>query len=1386
MFSLKCLEGATILVRRGEAETLVVVRGVHEAKEPPTLDVEGNPERPPEALSGKGASARDMFEVTISDILQKPVCAPGSCVLTSIGTGVLVAHRRSDDVHIVRLWGPMGSGSGLAYISPEALLRPISAAVGLEVVTPLGAGVVKRYRKEDDTFIVNLGYGTGYLQGKDIQAPVAGVMPLVERVAEKARALVKSRMRDAHKSGAARKLLESFAALEPLTAQARRVMGNAVAAATYDQQKPSLVDALVKAAEDPKATENLQAMLKAQGEEIDALIAEAKAHGEGDDFIGGLLKGGRDRIDALLGKVASGDGKNGLTLEKGLEELRLLVEGADGECDLRGLIKDLQTGATKAEELKLEFESTKAGTVLKEGGKQLGAEFKAALDVYGQDPELAQVKANSERLASIFLHEESPAMKKAKSFADKARERFEGRRPSSGTRESLLGQARSVEAELGRGLQKNRSVASDIMALLRGNATHTASDQALRSMERMMVRWLEAASVGPPAASAEEAKTLAEQEGNKSSDRRWKACDLVPMFEAGTLPAAVAGGVLRRMSAQAVGRLNKMPSAIKGALDSVDEDTAGGAGQKVKETLEGLSSGSLGVDDVFGKAIEHFNSPEGEKTANELITLGGERLEDLKRGGQSEMMRGLIGRLADPNIEKKIAATIESIDADEWLDMGERALTDEAAREVLLGKLKDSTVTFLLDVLPTIRVPPISGVTESNVNYTLTNLDMSGFHLRKEDVELILPDRAWMKSLEAVAGLPSDSAPPEPPPTKPKGRKVSILTEDETPDPFEVFSIVARDIHAEFNGIRWAVKQGSFPYGAGAGTADAKVVKGSVRISFSLRRGELDGKPSPLLVMSRKTINMQALNLVVANTRLSWLLNLLVNLFTETIKQYVIDSLIQALTENASELLGNIHRFAKGHWSILLSLVGLDLDKLPVATEAEQKLARGECSAAATGSKKHKSFSLEVLQAVEGVQLKGLVAEDFTVVFHEEGPLGLQVDMVEGGSMRVVVSNLFPGGQAERMLSSPASRSMVVGSEVVQVGEELVTSNRHCIDLLKNPIRPVVVTFRLYVPDLSNGPQEPVGVKRVRFTEEHLGIRFRQSPLLGDRVTLISGFNKGPDGKLGSAETDGLVKIGQILYSVNNKVVLGLQFSDVVSILRSTGRPVEFGLLKNPDTEVLFNEPPADMELEIMQGHFVVTGIKKVPSPLVGKLGPGDTIISVNGIELPSKSGYESDVLMFKAAGLYPLSLKFIRTLGQGATLSPLRGTGAFASMKRSIRSIDLTVNHPLDLSVDFNKGIDGRPAVLTEPKLVDGPAKRTGEVKLNMVLLALDEEPFPPSVTAPSDVWKLLYEKPLPLRLTMRDMTAYLALQSVLASKPRGMSPERRNSAENSPKASE
>ncbi|CAM9883501.1 unnamed protein product [Chrysoparadoxa australica] len=425
-----------------------------------------------------------------------------------------------------------------------------------------------------------------------------------------------------------------------------------------------------------------------------------------------------------------------------------------------------------------------------------------------------------------------------------------------------------------------------------------------------------------------------------------------------------------------------------GALEQTSSVEGHGSWVMGAELLKGasnaLSNAEGGNDEgALSRTAVFLDSEQGQAAAAMLVTKT-EVIQD------SPAIAGLLKTLADPAIGQRIMHKIEGLDADQLIEQGERALTDEGEQQALLNQVKDYTVSFLLDHLPHLEVPPVSG-DNGKIKYTIDRLDMSGFQMAKEDVTVTLP------------GV--------------KGKEK------------EVFCITASNIQARFKDLRWACDYG---YGSSVGEGQATVEHGSIILGFSLKRGVLDPKlckeEKPLLVLSRRDIDMEGLSVLVANTRMAWLVNTLAALFATTVKEYVRNSLLDSLDSHASELLGVINGLARDHWPVLLQGIDVEVTDLPPASSEEIKLANGT-AVLRTAS------SFFVTRPGKGLSLgEGLQALDFSIIFCEEGSLGLKVDVVnEGSSPRVVVSDVPAQGQTAELLQFKSE--LLIGAEIVKVGD---------------------------------------------------------------------------------------------------------------------------------------------------------------------------------------------------------------------------------------------------------------------------------------------------------------------------------------------------------------
>lgn len=73
------------------------------------------------------------------------------------------------------------------------------------------------------------------------------------------------------------------------------------------------------------------------------------------------------------------------------------------------------------------------------------------------------------------------------------------------------------------------------------------------------------------------------------------------------------------------------------------------------------------------------------------------------------------------------------MNVDDLLETAEGAYGDENKRRELLSSATDSALDFLLRILPSMPVPPFEGVKDGLI-YSIQNLSMHGFKVRKEDI----------------------------------------------------------------------------------------------------------------------------------------------------------------------------------------------------------------------------------------------------------------------------------------------------------------------------------------------------------------------------------------------------------------------------------------------------------------------------------------------------------------------------------------------------------------------------------------------------------------------------------------------------------------------------
>lgn len=432
-----------------------------------------------------------------------------------------------------------------------------------------------------------------------------------------------------------------------------------------------------------------------------------------------------------------------------------------------------------------------------------------------------------------------------------------------------------------------------------------------------------------------------------------------------------------------------------------------------------------------------LDSDSLEHAAKRLVEAGDKVVDTIESLRGLDSVQMAIGHITKFDASSTLMATIESVDADGAIAMAEAALHDTTARLQLIEMIKTHVIDFLSQYLPTLSIPPLSGVSD-DVEYSISGLDMSGFKLNKNGIFVQFSD--------------------------------DLSTS-------ELLSFKATGINARFAGISWSYKQLFFPHLSGNGVADANVQNASIDIAFRVVRvpkgaaqimasslvlpqkikvlGEkfpglqayvdrirdwlMEGDPTyepgavslqtvlntpvgkraaailwgdaalldewePVLVISTKKITIESLELQTdSSTSMAWLYNLFAGVFSSVIKEYVCTQLESSLVDKSAQLLGMVNGLVGEHWPMMQRFIQLPVNSLPLSTGSELcTLCSGWTGDSEIGSE-HK------------------ISRDYVLKFTEPGSVGLKVDILRKSdtqpSDRLLVIGIVPKSQAQTVVA---------------------------------------------------------------------------------------------------------------------------------------------------------------------------------------------------------------------------------------------------------------------------------------------------------------------------------------------------------------------------------
>jgi hypothetical protein len=216
------------------------------------------------------------------------------------------------------------------------------------------------------------------------------------------------------------------------------------------------------------------------------------------------------------------------------------------------------------------------------------------------------------------------------------------------------------------------------------------------------------------------------------------------------------------------------------------EETINAASEKANDLLQKLEVDSS-VEDAVAKANEIANQnvskEEISKNADDVLDNTSNLLAQAKkqRRGQRALSQSLVF-LRTGMKQGYVQDAVKTFGSEEMVNLGKKAWLskDKQDKDNLLESVRVASINFISSSLPNVEIPPISGYRE-NVAYTIDGLDMSGFHIGKDSIQI----------------QPGDFA------------------SDDWDG--EVLKITCEGISAEVKELTWSYRQGYFPYLSGSG-----------------------------------------------------------------------------------------------------------------------------------------------------------------------------------------------------------------------------------------------------------------------------------------------------------------------------------------------------------------------------------------------------------------------------------------------------------------------------------------------------------------------------------------------------------------------------------------
>jgi hypothetical protein len=381
-------------------------------------------------------------------------------------------------------------------------------------------------------------------------------------------------------------------------------------------------------------------------------------------------------------------------------------------------------------------------------------------------------------------------------------------------------------------------------------------------------------------------------------------------------------------SASSLAQISGMHRAYQGILCSLG-DLKIEVPIPVRRLLEAVEKAGSGGD-WRASLVSSLDDETVVQGASKMVEKGESMLKHFQEYKSSSTLASVMDHLDNEDVERELLKKLHEIDPQELMKMD---LTRSEQREMLVSRLKDACLDFILKILPAINIDKVSG-SDHNCDWEISDISFSDFSFRKENVHLALGSASGGE---------------------------------------EILRLSAWDISAHFRNLKVSAKQTILPYLEAKGVADAIAEHMSVTFAFAWQKtppkqataeGGTEGdehqriQPSgdeasdagseqarPQLTLSYRTVVMEKLELSVKETNYAVIVNGLCWLFEEKLRHYACRKIEKHLDEHMGGLTVTLNTML-GTCLPLISRFGITLPSMTGKAEAISDEAAEEPSPA--------------------------------------------------------------------------------------------------------------------------------------------------------------------------------------------------------------------------------------------------------------------------------------------------------------------------------------------------------------------------------------------------------------------------------------------------------